>query len=265
MIDIHAHILPDVDDGPETVEESIAILRAAAEQNITGIIATPHFKINSYKLSSEEINRKVELLQRKVETKGFNINIMPGAEVRITQNLAQKASTEEIPTLNNTDYMLIELPMDKIPHYTDHVLYDLKVMGYKPVICHPERNKRIIKEPSYIENWIEAGIYIQINASSLLGVFGKNAKNTAFKLINKNLFNLLASDAHSTNNRKIYLKEGLNLIKQATGYPPGEVMENSFRLINNKKLENISKINIKNNNPNNLLHKLKCYIAKNIF
>ncbi len=235
MIDLHSHILPGVDDGAETIEETVAIAREAENQGIKGIVATPHYLEEGYHLSPEETAQKVEELQKVLNKEKIDVKIYPGAEVFITPDLGKKVSRGFIPTLNHSKYILLELPFNLLPDYADEVLYDLLVMGYNPIIAHPERYTFIYKDPNILYNWVKNGIYAQLNAGSILGIYGSRINNIANILLKYKLIHLLGSDVHSTSRRKQYLKEGYLKIKEISPCAE-EILGNNERVINNEQL-----------------------------
>lgn len=237
MIDIHSHILPGVDDGADNIKESLAIAKTAVADGLTGIVATPHFMEEGYRMSPAEIEQRVEDLQREMDENGINLMIYPGAELFIYQDLAKDLAEGLVPTINGGKYILIEFPMSKFPSYTEDVLYDIQVMGYRPVICHPERYSPVMEDPNKIVEWINSGIYAQVNASSLIGVFGEKVKKTAEILLKHNMVQLIGSDVHTLNKRKQCLREGMDKIRQLTGDNVEIFIENNERIVNNRELK----------------------------
>lgn len=235
MLDLHSHILPGVDDGAETIEEAVAIAREAERQGIRGIVATPHYLEEGFQLSPEETDKRVKELQHFLKNEGISITVYPGAEVFITPDLGKSVSGGFIPTLNHSKYILIELPFNTLPGYTDEVLYDLLVMGYTPIIAHPERYIYIHKDPNILYNWIQNGIYAQLNAGSLIGNYGNRIKKNAEVLIKHNLLHLIGSDVHSNNRRRECLEEGYIKLKEISSHAE-EILMNNERVIKNQQL-----------------------------
>ena len=236
MIDLHTHILPGVDDGADSEKEAMNIVRKAKKQGITKMVATPHYLDDTYQLSPTITKSKIKQLQQKVDQKNLGIEILPGAEVFITPDLGKKIKNNEIMTINDSHYLLIEFPADHIPKYADEVFYDLKVLGYKPIICHPERNDSIISNPNQLYKWVKKGIYAQVNASSLVGVFGSKVKEIALALVKHNLVQFIASDVHSTDKRKQYLAKGLQIIEDINSAKK-YMLKNAQKVIADKDIE----------------------------
>ncbi|WP_083189941.1 tyrosine-protein phosphatase [Orenia metallireducens] len=239
MIDIHTHILPNVDDGAKDLSESLEIAREAERQGVTMIVATPHYMEEGYGISPAETKKRVEELQEELNRAEINIKILPGAEIYIMPNLAKRLKEGIVPTINNGRYILVEFPMTKIPDYTDNLLYDLKVMGYTPIIAHPERYKEIQTDPNRLYYWVKDGILAQLNAGSLLGMFGSEVKETAEVLVNHNMVQLMASDLHSNNHRRECLPEGYDRLEQLIGERANRYQKNAVAIINDDEVNAI--------------------------
>jgi len=198
MIDIHSHLLPEVDDGSKSLDETLEIVKTAEEYEIHKIVATPHYMEESYQIEGKSVKTKVKGLNQILKEKDIKVEILPGHEVYITPDLINKFKEKDILSLNDSRYLLLEMPMNYMPEYLDQVFYDLSVLGYKPVIAHPERNEDVIKNPDILYDWVKDGIIFQLNAGSLFGVYGNNVKKTAFELVDNYLVQVIASDCHGT-------------------------------------------------------------------
>ena len=167
MIDIHAHILPGVDDGPRNLAESMELIEQAAKEGITDIIATPHADNPHYDVSRNVVLEKIELLNTEMEKNNLSMNIHPGQEIRIGENTIEKLTNEELLTLANSKYVLIELPTGGIPAYTVQIIQGILNLDKVPIIAHPERNRAIAEKPSRLLKLINHGALAQITAGSL--------------------------------------------------------------------------------------------------
>ncbi|MFP7492500.1 CpsB/CapC family capsule biosynthesis tyrosine phosphatase [Terribacillus saccharophilus] len=218
MIDIHCHILPEVDDGPRTLEESLDMARAAVEEGISTVVATPHHRNNQFDNYYADIIENVNNLNNDLIAANIPLTVLPGQETRIYGELAEDLDENEILPINqHTPYILIELPTATFPKFTKQLLYDLQLQGYKPVIVHPERNKAILEDPNLLYEIVKAGTLSQVTAASLLGKFGKKIQNISFKLIDCNLCHFIASDAHNISNRSFVLREAYELLEKEYG------------------------------------------------
>lgn len=217
MIDIHCHILPGIDDGAATMEDSLAMARAAVKEGITTIIATPHHKNNQFINPKSSILTKVNDLNTVLKQENIPLTILPGQEVRIYGEVLEDYYKEEILTLNHTKYLFIEFPSSSVPRYAERLLYELQTEGIIPIIVHPERNKELQEKPDLLYQFVKNGALTQVTASSVAGYFGKNVKKFSEQLIESNLTHFLASDAHNVTSRSFKMMEGLDVVEENFG------------------------------------------------
>ncbi|WP_332628474.1 tyrosine-protein phosphatase [Halalkalibacter flavus] len=218
MIDIHCHILPGVDDGPKTVEESLKLARLAESEGITKIIATPHHQHPSFENSGFSVIREVEQLNHKLKEANINIDVIPSQEVRLHGAMIRYLELGDVlPMTPGSSYILIEFPSNSIPHYTSRLFYDLKLQGYTPIIAHPERNKVLVEDPVMLFDFVKNGVLTQITAGSLTGHFGKKAMKFTEQLLESNLTHFLASDAHNCYERPFLLTEAYAAVEELFG------------------------------------------------
>jgi protein-tyrosine phosphatase len=216
MIDIHCHILPGIDDGAKSVEDSLLMAREAASEGIHTIIATPHLN-SQYDNRKELILSKVGQLNQALKEARIDVTILPGQEPRIYGEILEDIAKNAIQTLNNSQYLFIEFPSNHVPRYTEKLLFDLQVQGLTPIIVHPERNSELIERPEVLYRLVEKGALTQVTASSLCGYFGKKIKGFSIQLIEANLTHFIASDAHNIVNRSFKMEEAFNLIDSKFG------------------------------------------------
>ncbi|MGM0901308.1 MAG: tyrosine-protein phosphatase [Bacillota bacterium] len=217
MIDLHCHILPGIDDGAQSDNDSLAMARAAVQQGITTIIATPHHKNGIYENPKHDILLKVAELNKRLQAEKVDLRILPGQEPAITGELAEDFDNGQIMTLNDTNYMFVELPSNHVPRYTEKMLYDLQLKGLIPVIVHPERNSEIHERPELLYKLVEKGALAQLTAGSICGKFGKKIKSFSEQLIEANLVHFIASDAHNVTSRAFHLGQAYDLIEKQYG------------------------------------------------
>ena len=214
MVDIHSHIINEIDDGSRSIEMTINMLKKAEESGTTDIIATPHFMRGRFEVEYKEVIQKTEELKKIVKENNIDINIYVGQEVYYSKNLLEYYNDKIIGTINNTKYMLIELPM--LGFDIDEVIntiYELQIRGIVPIIAHPERYKPFIKKPSMINALINEGMLFQMNAGSIAGDFGKDVKKTATKYLEHNVYSFIGSDAHRDRGRDTDMSEALNILE----------------------------------------------------
>ncbi|WP_053365615.1 tyrosine-protein phosphatase [Bacillus sp. FJAT-27245] len=236
MIDIHCHILPGVDDGAKSMEESVEMAREAVKEGIQAIIATPH-RNRFYENPKEAVIQKAAELNRRLREEDVPLSILPGQEPAITGDFLEDFQRGNILALNNTQYVFIELPSGHVPRYTSHILYELQNSGAIPIIVHPERNQGILEQPEILYGLIRNGALAQLTASSLCGVFGKNIKRFSRQLIEANLVHFIASDAHNTKRRTFHMQRAFDELKTRYGSDVSYFfMENAERLVEGKNV-----------------------------
>lgn len=238
VIDIHCHVIPEIDDGAKDKKTALEMCRIAQADGTRGIIATPHYIHGVVKNTKDLVHEKVIEMNSYLQDEKIDIEIYPGSEIFICQELPKLVREGQVCTLNNTNYVLLELPLNGIPKYTIDVIYQLKLDGYTPIIAHPERNLEISQNPNLLYDFITRGALSQVNTTSLKGVFGRDALNTAIELLKRNMVHLLASDAHSTGGRSPQLSHSIDLVERKLG--PGSLlhlMQNGLQVLNNQRLE----------------------------
>ncbi len=199
MIDIHSHIIPDVDDGSSSIEESIKMLKIAQEDGVKSIVATPHIFGQSSRIKNiEELQPTFKELKKKAADHHIKIEILPGAEVFFVSDLREKLLTyREVLTINNSDYFLLEFPPDIVFPGSKEYILDIVADGFIPIICHPERNLIFQKNPLLLYQLLQAGALSQVDAGSIRGDFGITAYSTSVDLLKFNLVHVFASDCHN--------------------------------------------------------------------
>lgn len=212
MIDIHCHILADIDDGPKDWETSIKIAKLSKSEGISKIIATPHWvQGTNWETNSEEIIKKVDILNRLIDKEKINIKVFPGMEVAITERLVHLLNSGEILTLAGTKCLLLEMPFRSLPFGLEKILNELLLNDIVPILGHPERNIDFQNKPSVIKKFIELGAMVQITSTSLTGSYGKEAQKCAIELSKLNFVDFIATDAHSPERRPPLIKEALHI------------------------------------------------------
>ncbi|MDM5329831.1 CpsB/CapC family capsule biosynthesis tyrosine phosphatase [Neobacillus sp. CF12] len=217
MIDIHCHILPAVDDGAQSLSDSIGMAKKAVEQGIHTIVASPHHKNSRYENPKQEIIDRVKELNEALRLEKVDLEVIPGQEVRIYGEMLQGFEMGEILPVNHTPYVLVEFPSNHVPRYTEKLFYDLQTKGLIPVIVHPERNQEIIERSDLLYQLVKKGALTQVTASSISGDFGKKIKNFSLQLIEANLTHFIASDAHNITSRSFKMREALAVIGKKYG------------------------------------------------
>jgi protein-tyrosine phosphatase len=208
MIDIHTHILPQLDDGSPDIETSLEMARQASQQGVTTLIATPHYWPGVYQPRWGEVLEKTSQLNNELANQGINVKVLPGMEVRLDMDLPKWLEQGTIGTLNNTGkHLLVELPHQSLPSYTEMVLCKLLAKGITPILAHPERNQAVIADPNQLYDMLEKGVLVQITAASLIGAFGRRAQHTAKLMLEHGWVHFIASDCHDIVKRRYIYQE----------------------------------------------------------
>ncbi len=197
MIDIHTHILPGLDDGPDCLANSLKYVKIAYDEGITTICATPHAMDAVYQCTPIQILFKCFLLTQELEKKDIPVCIRPGSEIRLTHDIISLYDKGSLMTLNNLrKHILLELPPVFIMKGVSNIITQLADRGIKVIIAHPERNATIIKNMSIVTDLISAGALMQVTATSLTGGFGKRIMKISEKMLLNNTVTFISSDFH---------------------------------------------------------------------
>ncbi|KJR46660.1 Manganese-dependent protein-tyrosine phosphatase [Desulfosporosinus sp. I2] len=200
------------------MEETLGMVRQLHEAGFKTLIATPHVLEGREFLSPAEILAATEQVRERVAEAGISVEILPGAENYIFPDMAKWALEGKLMTLGNSGkYLLVELPMLEIPHYTDQVFFELQVNGMIPVLAHSERQKVLADEPERLLDWAKKGILFQLNLRSLSGKYGPQARRIAELMLHSNLIHFIGSDAHRLSHSESTYQEALQIVKEIVG------------------------------------------------
>lgn len=201
MVDIHCHILPALDDGAADLDEALLMARIAADSGTKILVATPHFGSIGDEADPQAILSATKQLQAAVDALGLRLRILPGMELLCTSGLEQILEQKQYLTLAGSRYLLAEFYFDEALEAMDRMLAMIAARGLIPVIAHPERYGAVQADPDTVQQWIDTGYCIQLNAGSLLGNLGSRAQRTARFLAHNGLAHAVASDGHSPDHR----------------------------------------------------------------
>lgn len=231
MIDLHAHVLPGLDDGPRTIRDALALLRQMADQGITSVVATPHMRDGHYDVTVDQMHREVERLNRAAVDEEIPITVLPGGEVALVPDVSEAIRCGTVPSLGALGrFVLIEMPFQNVPVGVRQVLFAVQLQGVTPVLAHPERSFPIQRVPSSIEPFVRAGALVQINAESVVGRGGRDAERTAARLLERGLVHVVASDAHDAVERPCLLGAARDRLIRLVG------AEEAYRLVRDRPL-----------------------------
>ena len=216
--DLHAHILPGVDDGPSDMSDSVTMAQVAAENGTSLLLATPHKRDVNLNHSIGHVKQLLEEFRREIRSKNIPIDVVLGMENHLDTGLPQDVEDGRALTVNSTRYVLVELPSTTYPQYVNDVLLELQAQGLAPIIVHPERNPEIQKRPALLKALVGEGMLAQVTAGSLTGDFGSRAKGSAEVLLDKGLVHVIASDTHHhLGHRTPVLTEGIAAAARIVG------------------------------------------------
>ena len=233
MIDFHNHILPDVDDGSKSIEQSIDMLRTAQRQGITDVVNTVHYqhpKMEGKNTDFRYISSIRDQLQTKLVNNNIDIKIHLGAEVFFNFNLLDILENELV-TFSNMKYMLIEFEVFMFPKGYEEHLYELAIAGITPIIAHPERYRPIQNNVKIIEKLINSGCLMQVDAGSLIGHFGERTKQLAEELITRRMIHIMGSDSHNNKKRNFCLEEALKIAQNIIGETANILVDSNPRKV----------------------------------
>lgn len=238
MMDVHSHILPGIDDGPEDIETSIKMIRMAYNDGISQIIATPHVIPGIFNNYPEIITSRLEALNEKLETEDIPLKIYFGGEHFLDDSLCRLIKQDKLCTVNKKNkHILIEYPMNEVPGYAHEILDAVLTRGITPILAHPERNAAVLRKPDHLYSLLSKGILIQLDASSLTGKFGSCVFELAKALLRLNWVHFIASDAHSPELRPPLLREAIKAAKRIIGSKADELVHaNPWKIINGEDI-----------------------------
>jgi protein-tyrosine phosphatase len=204
VIDIHCHLLPGIDDGPETLDEALAMARIAVANGITEAVLTPHVHAGRYENTVASVTAAAARFGQALAEHGIPLTLHAAGEIRIGPELLPMVAAGQVPWLGRLDgfrLILLELPHSHIPPGTDKLVGWCLQRGIRPVIPHPERNKDVLRDIEKITPLVRLGCLLQVTAGAVAGDFGSPARQRAVELLERGWVQFLASDAHNTDNR----------------------------------------------------------------
>ncbi len=229
MIDFHSHILPGVDDGFKSMDDSLEELKIASEEGITDIVLTPHYICDSSYSSSASDNKKIfNKLVKQKDKLGINVNLYLSNEIYINDNIEELVNKKLINPINKK-YLLIELPLNGYIQNSKRIIFKLISNGYKVILAHPERYPFLKENKDAIKDFLDMGVLLQGNFMSLFGRYGKHSKKLLKYYLKKNYISFLGSDFHKVtkyNLKKLIFK--LKLMRLKNDYIE-DVLERNFK------------------------------------
>ncbi|WP_366924303.1 phosphotransferase [Metallumcola ferriviriculae] len=218
MIDLHAHVLPGLDDGVCHEHEALLAVKQALSVGFNQIVAIAHVRPEIYENSKNMILEATSSLNHTLLQHGIDAQLLSGAEYYLVPELTKQFSMGLLLTVNNTgNYLLVELPKLQLPLQLNSILFDLQLLGVTPILAHPERNQEISQNPAILINLVKRGVLVQITAGSLMGLFGRDTKKVTEFLLRKRLVHVMASDMHGPGRRMSIVRKAIRRLKCLVG------------------------------------------------
>ena len=205
LCDLHTHILPGMDDGAPTMEYALEMLRNAQASDVTLLAVTPHCNTPYGNGWTDLRQLQDHFLRLQQAAAQIPVKLVLGAEVRVTDDLPQKLKAGQIPSINNSRYLLTEFAGNTHSGKFYTALQEILDCGYVPLIAHPERYPEVCRHPEMVLDWLDMGCHLQLTGQSVMGIYGKQVKKTATFLLRNDLVACIASDAHGLNGRSNFL------------------------------------------------------------
>lgn len=237
MLDMHNHIIYGVDDGAETLEESVQMGKMYADQGYDTIITSSHYKEGRYLASRDKQLEKIPLINDALKEEGIDLEILPGNELYYHPSIIENLEKGVVSSLGDSKYVLIEFSPFEEPVGLDYFIYNLQMAGYIAIFAHVERYDYIQKDPEWVLPYIDKGTYMQCNFSYLTKE-GSKGYNTILGLLERGYVHLFATDAHQVEWRSPDVREEHEILKGLIGDQAYEelVVENPYRILKNKRL-----------------------------
>jgi protein-tyrosine phosphatase len=220
MIDLHCHLLPGIDDGPERLEQALELARIAIANGITHSVVTPHVHPGRYENDAPGIRQALSAFRAALRAANIPLRVGYAGEVRLSVEMIGMVEQQRLPfygEVNGYNILLLELPHSHVPPGSEQLVSWLLNMKIRPMIAHPERNKDVMRNLDKLRPFIDAGCLFQVTAGSVAGLFGEHALRTARALLEAGHVTLLASDAHNRDFRPPRLDHGRDAAARIIG------------------------------------------------
>lgn len=236
MIDLHSHILPGIDDGADSVEESLKMAQMCVEDGVTHLACTPHIMPQVYENTTEKIISLVTKFQKILELKKIPLTLVVGADAHLCHDMLEKLQDKRIPTLGQSNYFLFEPPHHVAPPTIVPFAQTIIANGFRPILTHPERLSWIENHYETMCKLGEVGAVVQITAQSITGGFGKRALYWSERMLDEGRVDIIASDAHNVKRRPPGLSKARDLIAKRLGESAASLMTigNPGAILSNK-------------------------------
>lgn len=218
IIDIHSHLIPGVDDGAQTLAESIKLAKLGYQEGVRHIVLTPHHRNGQFVNRKKDVLKYAEDLNLAYQKARIPIQVYPSQEIRLTEDFLEDYFSDQLLSLDAAGrYYLIEFPTLKLPTFTDQLIDQLVSMGLTPVIAHPERNHELAENYDRLYELVEKGCLSQITSSSYIGLYGSKLQEAGRDMIRLNLAHVIASDVHHIEYRPFNMKKAFQQLESEFG------------------------------------------------
>ena len=239
MIDFHSHILPNIDDGSRSIEETFNLIKEAKNVGFDAIVSTSHYMENYYETNVPEREVWINAIYENLQVKNINIRLYLGNEIYLTENIIKLLEEGKASTINDTSYVLFEMPLNAEPLNLYDIVYEMMQCKLVPILAHPERYSFVQKDPELIYDLIQKGVLMQANYGSIIGQYGAKAKMIVRKFLKNNMIHFLGTDVHRQNTIYPRIPECLAEINSLIGEEKLEELsnENPLLALKNKRID----------------------------
>lgn len=239
MIDVHSHILPNIDDGSRSIEETFNLIKEAKEAGFEGIVCTSHYMENYYETNRPEREVWINAIHENLENKNIDMNLYLGNEIYMSDNIIELLEDGKATTMNDTSYVLFELPMNAELMNLYDMVYEMQQYKIVPILAHPERYSFVQTDPELIYDLIDKGVLMQANYGSIIGQYGKKAQMIVQKFLENNMIHMLGTDVHRQNTIYPKIPEIILELKSLIGEEKVKELTtiNPELVINNKRID----------------------------
>lgn len=239
MIDFHTHILPNIDDGSKSIEETFNLIKEAEKAGFKKIISTSHYLEKYYEVDVIERKAWIDTLNKTIKERNEEIELYLGNEIYFSDNIIRLLEEGKATTINNTSYLLFELPLNTKPFNIYNIIYELLEYKLIPVLAHPERYTFVQSEPELVYDLIQKGVLMQCNYGSIIGQYGKKAQIIVKKLYENNMVHFLGTDVHKQNTIYERIPEILPQISEIIGEEKLKEITtmNAQKVLENKRID----------------------------
>ena len=239
MIDFHSHILPNIDDGSRSIEETFNLIKEAKNVGFNAIVSTSHYMENYYETNVPEREVWINAIYENLQVKNIDIRLYLGNEIYLSENIIKLLEEGKASTINDTSYVLFEMPLNAEPLNLYDIVYEMMQCKLVPILAHPERYSFVQKDPELIYDLIQKGVLMQANYGSIIGQYGEKAKMIVRKFLKNNMIHFLGTDVHRQNTIYPRIPECLAEINSLIGEEKLEELsnENPLLALKNKRID----------------------------